>query len=60
MRAKTERTEGLGVNVFLADFNDGKVGHFLNSFPTLRRSSGSSFEDLRPSEVIVDHLIPYA
>ena len=60
MRAKTERTEGLGVNVFLADFNDGKVGHFLNSFPTLRRSSGSSFENLRPSEVIVDHLIPYA
>ena len=60
MRAKTERTEGLGVNVFLADFNDGKVGHFLNSLPTLKRSSGPSFEDLRPSEVIVDHLIPYA
>jgi len=60
MRARTERTEGLGVNVFLADFNDGKVGHFLNSLPTLKRSSGPSFEDLRPSEVIVDHLIPYA
>ncbi len=60
MRARTERTEGLGANVLLADFNDGKIDHFLRSFPTLRCASGFRFEDLHPSEVIVDHLLPYA
>ncbi len=60
MRAKTERTEGLGANVLLADFNNGKVDHFLRSLPTLRHGGESHLENLRPSEVIVDHLIPYA
>jgi len=59
MRTRTERPEGMGENARLAGFDGDKIDHFFASLSALRRRE-SSFENLHPSVMIVDHLIPYA
>ncbi|WP_100260797.1 UDP-N-acetylglucosamine 2-epimerase [Qipengyuania seohaensis] len=56
LRSETERDEGLATNVRLANFDTTAFQEFLKIWPTLRR--GEKEPNLRPSRLIVDHLIP--
>lgn len=58
MREKTERLEGLGQNAFLAGFEPTKIKQFLQTFSALQRPNVN--DDLRPSQTIVDQLLPWA
>jgi UDP-N-acetylglucosamine 2-epimerase (non-hydrolysing) len=58
MRSKTEHTEGLGENAYLAEFDPDQIADFLRVFRTLRRQR--IVDDSSPSRVIVDHLLPWA
>jgi UDP-N-acetylglucosamine 2-epimerase (non-hydrolysing) len=58
MRSKTEHTEGLGENAYLAEFDPDQIAGFLRVFRTLRRQR--IVDDSSPSRVIVDHLLPWA
>ncbi|MBN1579255.1 MAG: UDP-N-acetylglucosamine 2-epimerase [Anaerolineae bacterium] len=57
MRSKTEHTEGLGENAYLAEFDRDHIDRFFDVLPELRRRSVD--ESLHPSRVIVDHLLPW-
>lgn len=58
MRSKTERVEGLGENAYLAEFDGDHIDRFFEILPQLH--SRNADEDLHPSRVIVDHLLPWA
>lgn len=53
-RKATERPDGIGQNVVLADFDDSTIADFLGSHETLRRQPGAL--DATPSREIVDVL----
>lgn len=55
MRTRTERQEGLGENVFLAAFDQGRIHHFLQHYPAFRRAEIN--DDLHPSRIIAEHLL---
>lgn len=59
MREKTERREGLGKNVCLAEFSDHKIAYFLDNYQHFAHTDGSH-HNKTPSEEIVDHLLKYA
>lgn len=56
MRSKTEREEGLGENVFLSDFDAGRIKWFLENHGRMKRKR-NGFENPKPSEKIVDCLM---
>jgi len=58
IRSNTERIEGLGENVFLADFDQNQIDRFFTILPTLKCSQLKP--DLRPSDIIVDQLLAWA
>lgn len=53
-RKRTERSDGIGRNVVLADFDDSAIADFLYSYETLRRPPRAL--DAAPSREIVDVL----
>jgi UDP-N-acetylglucosamine 2-epimerase len=55
MRARTERSEGLGENTFLAAFDQRRIDQFLHNFSSFRRTNANP--PLNPSRTIVDHLL---
>lgn len=57
MRAKTERQEGLNENARLANFDQSQIDCFLQTFSELRRETVNN--DLHPTEVITDYLLPW-
>jgi UDP-N-acetylglucosamine 2-epimerase len=55
MRSRTERSEGLGANAFVTEFDEHKIEHFLEYLPaSVRRFSN---ENIHPSGIIIDHLL---
>lgn len=56
MRSKTEREEGVGENVFLSDFDAGRIKWFLENHGRMKRKR-NGFENSKPSEKIVDCLM---
>jgi UDP-N-acetylglucosamine 2-epimerase (non-hydrolysing) len=54
MRTKTERMEGLGENAFLADFDQGKIDHFLHNLSDSKLKEPNS--EIYPSAMIVGYL----
>lgn len=58
IRSNTERIEGLGENVFLADFDEKQIDRFFEILPTLKRKKTN--DNFRPSDVIIDHIFPWA
>jgi UDP-N-acetylglucosamine 2-epimerase len=58
LRSKTERIEGVGENVFLSEFDPRQIDRFWELFPILKRKSIN--QDIRPSDVIIDHLLTWA
>jgi UDP-N-acetylglucosamine 2-epimerase len=57
MRSKTERLEGLGENVQLIEFNPNQIDSFLENYSSLQREDLK--EDISPSEIIIDNLLPW-
>ena len=57
VRSKTERLEGLGENALLTAFDQYKIERFFKILPALKRKEFN--EDMRPSDVIVDHLLQW-
>jgi len=55
LRSHTERMEGLGENIVLAEFDPNQIERFLEALPRLRRQEVNL--DVRPSDVIVDYLL---
>ena len=58
LRSKTERLEGIGENAFLTNFDPARINQFFKIRSTLKRKEKN--KGLKPSEVIIDHLIPWA
>lgn len=58
IRSKTERTEGLNENAYLAEFDQVQIDRFFQLLPTLRR--GEISETLSPSSIIVENILPWA
>lgn len=58
LRKRTERQEGKGQNIYMAEFNDDRVDHFLRNFMNFR-SNGSIKQRYSPSERIIEHLLEY-
>lgn len=57
MRRATERVEGIGSNVVLADYSDEVIGRFFNHLEDYRKPGSMGLES--PSEIIVQHLEPF-
>jgi UDP-N-acetylglucosamine 2-epimerase len=53
LRNRTERQEGLGENVVLAEFSQEKINYFLENYQNLKRCSFLNMEP-NPSEQIID------
>lgn len=58
LRNATERTEGIGENVLLSQFDNARIEHFLNHYNEFRREEAKA--DWGPSRSIVDVLEGYA
>lgn len=57
MRKKTERLDGIGANVYLSEFDEGKIDYFLNNWKSF--ASAETKKNISPSEKIVDYLKKY-
>jgi UDP-N-acetylglucosamine 2-epimerase (non-hydrolysing) len=55
MRKKTERTEGLGENVCLAEFDERKIDYFRQNYTQFKRKTEPE-SGVSPSQLIVDEL----
>lgn len=58
MRQATERTEGIGRNVKIANYDENKVLKFLDELDTTTRGL-AAVPSGAPSKTIIDHLEPY-
>ena len=59
MRSETERKEGLGANIYLAEFNHDRVDWFLQNLPMLKRQNITLDNATYPSAKIVGYLVVY-
>lgn len=59
IRKKTERREGLGSNVCLAEFSDQKIRYFLDNYLSFKHNNANLLNST-PSKEIVSHLLRYA
>jgi UDP-N-acetylglucosamine 2-epimerase len=58
LRKRTERQEGKGQNIYMAEFDDDRVNHFLRNFMKFK-SDGSTKPRYSPSDMIIEHLLEY-
>ncbi len=58
LRKRTERQEGQGHNIFMAEFNDDRVTYFLDNFRAFR-SNWMMESRCSPSEKVLDYLLEY-
>jgi hypothetical protein len=58
LRSKTERQDGIGANAFLTDFDAAHIERFFKIRSSLKRNAADT--PAQPSEMIVDHLMPWA
>lgn len=58
LRSKTERLDGIGENAYLTHFDPIRIDRFFKLRPTLKRKAVD--KSLKPSEIIIDHLMPWA
>ncbi len=56
MRKKTERQEGLGENVYLAEFNRERINYFYRNYPQFKRG-GEPCQGISPSQLIVNEIL---
>jgi UDP-N-acetylglucosamine 2-epimerase len=57
MRSKTERTEHLKENIYLAEFNQRKVDYFVKNYKRFKRVTRD--RQLNPSKEVVKHVLKY-
>ncbi len=57
LRSKTERLDGIGENAYLTNFDPARINRFFKIWSTLKRKEIK--KGLKPSEVIIDHLMPW-
>jgi UDP-N-acetylglucosamine 2-epimerase len=57
-RAATERPDGVGANIVVSGYDRATVDRFLADPEALRRDATK--ERVKPSEVVLDHLLEYA
>lgn len=58
LRSNTERIEGLGENIFHAQFDKSQINRFFDILPTLKRKKIN--DELSPSGIIIEHLLPWS